>query len=393
MKTSLFAIVGLVLGIGAGVSNALVEFSGSGADAQGVRPHTETTKGGQAGKTVAAQLEIVDGPEFDFGTMDQGETLTHAFVFKNTGDGPMTLRAGETTCGKCTVSSIEHGEVAPGEEVDVTLEWVARNYDAEFRQSATIYTNDPSQETVTLSVHGRVIHGVRVIPYDIAFSDIPVGQSRTAEAFLFGYREPEFQVTGHRWKDPDTAEFFAVEFSQLTAEEVAQERDAVAGVRAAVTLKGGLPIGLLRQDLLVETNLANHEPFEIPIRSKIVSSVTIVGTGFNEEINMLKMGNIKQSAGSSSALRIVIKGEHAADTSVTVGEIDPEGILQVELGDVRKFNEGAVLMYPFKVVIPPDTRPVNYIASKQNPAAKITFNTTHPEAPELTFRVSFSVIP
>ena len=390
MKTSLFVIIGLVVGISAGVSNALFQFSEGTGDQPIQNPFTDVFEEGGTGSKGQARLQIEGGPEFDFGTMDRGETLSHSFVFKNVGDVPLMVHAGDTTC-KCTVSSIADGEVVPGDSVDVTLEWVAKNFDTEFRQSATIYTNDPNQNSVTLSVHGRVIHGVRIVPYDLVFGATRVGESHTAEFLLLSYRETEFQVTGHQWSDSSKAEFFDVQFSQLTEEEVAQEQDALAGVRATVLLKSGLPIGAIRQTLSVNTNLVDREPFEIPIGGEVVGSVTIAGAGFNKEANLLRMGSIRKSSGGSVTLRIVITGEHAGDTRISIGAVDPDDILEVEVGDAKQFNERAKL-YPLTVSVKANSQLVNHIASKQNRPASITINTTHPEAPKLTFRVSFAVI-
>ncbi|GAK52503.1 hypothetical protein U14_03754 [Candidatus Moduliflexus flocculans] len=39
----------------------------------------------------APQLEVVGGTTFDFGDVQPNQTLTHEFVFKNTGDSVLTI--------------------------------------------------------------------------------------------------------------------------------------------------------------------------------------------------------------------------------------------------------------------------------------------------------------
>ena len=61
----------------------------------------------------AAEPDVPVGPvttvefeetEFDFGTVMEGEKVTHVYKFKNTGDEPLIISNAKATCG-CTVPS------------------------------------------------------------------------------------------------------------------------------------------------------------------------------------------------------------------------------------------------------------------------------------------------
>ena len=67
--------------------------------------------------------------------------------------GDLLLKKGETTC-KCTISKVGDGEIPPGGEAHVELIWKAVAVNAEFRQTATITTNDPKLRSLELDMVG-----------------------------------------------------------------------------------------------------------------------------------------------------------------------------------------------------------------------------------------------
>lgn len=51
--------------------------------------------------------------EFDFGTANEGDVITHAFVFTNTGNVPLLIQNARSTCG-CTIPEWPQEPIAPG---------------------------------------------------------------------------------------------------------------------------------------------------------------------------------------------------------------------------------------------------------------------------------------
>jgi hypothetical protein len=51
---------------------------------------------------------------FDFGTITQGEKVTHDFKFKNVGEKNLVIASANADCG-CTVAEVPKQEIAPGE--------------------------------------------------------------------------------------------------------------------------------------------------------------------------------------------------------------------------------------------------------------------------------------
>ncbi len=65
---------------------------------------------------------VFDSRQYDFGTIQQGESVTHVFKFKNNGDKPVIIENAQASCG-CTVPEKPEGPVGPGEtgEIKVTF--------------------------------------------------------------------------------------------------------------------------------------------------------------------------------------------------------------------------------------------------------------------------------
>ena len=95
-------------------------------------------------------------PEFDWGSVVQGELLHHTFVLRNEGTAPLKVLKVTSNCG-CTSTHFSD-EIAPGEEGSVTLEIDTSDLFGEMiRKNATIFTNDPAAAQLTTWLKGAVV--------------------------------------------------------------------------------------------------------------------------------------------------------------------------------------------------------------------------------------------
>ena len=81
-----------------------------------------------------------DVDSHNFGTIAQGEKVSHTFKFRNIGDGNLIINDVTTSCG-CTASKYSVEPVAPGESG--TIEVIFDSYGREGKQlkSANVWTN------------------------------------------------------------------------------------------------------------------------------------------------------------------------------------------------------------------------------------------------------------
>jgi len=96
-------------------------------------------------------------PKFDFGTLHEGDVVTHVYKFKNTGDAPLIISRIKASCG-CTVPSNWKKEpIMPGENSEFTVRFNTRNKIHKQHKTVTIYCNTKNKTE-------RVYFTANVIP-------------------------------------------------------------------------------------------------------------------------------------------------------------------------------------------------------------------------------------
>ncbi len=92
---------------------------------------------------------------FDFGEMNQKESVSTDFVIKNTGDAPLLIRSAKGSCG-CTVPEWPKEPVAVGEEAVIKVTFNSGNKKGKQNKTVTLVTNAiPS--TKVLTIKGTVL--------------------------------------------------------------------------------------------------------------------------------------------------------------------------------------------------------------------------------------------
>jgi hypothetical protein len=336
----------------------------------------------------APRAEVVE-PHFNFGRMERGREKSHDFLIRNTGDAPLTLRVGQTSC-KCTLSKVESGAIAPGESTTVRLEWSAKSDQGPFRQTATIHTNDPRQREVELTIDGEIVDASGVQPPDFGFDKVAVGESRTAEVYVMAMLQDELTISSAELSDPDTRDKFEVKIEPVETDEL-PVKTARDGARITLTVKPGLPIGRFNQYLTLTTNLKEGEKLHVPVTGRVVGDISVHGTRGNwlEEQGVLSFGAVEGASGEKARLNLVVRGEDAEGVKFEVGSIDPPE-LKVTFGEPTRLS-ATLVRIPMHVEIPPGTRPMVRLGTSQGEEGKIVLKTTHPNMKELSLGVRFAV--
>lgn len=389
MKVSIVLIAALAIGIIAGVGSTAIQMSM--ADPQfDTTSSTAKTPDNAAlirGLTPghAPRVKVMNGVEHAFEMMEVGTTGRHDFVLENVGTLPLKVEKGSTSC-QCTISEVADGAVDPGEQVIVTVEWKAEE-EGDFRQVADLRTNDPLSPVLHLVVEGYVTQSTRVIPEDVALGRISSSVPTTAQFSVFSLRE-DFQIEDYEFLDSSTADYFELDIQRFSPEEAKMPTDLVkAALMVHVRIKPGLPLGPINQTIRLTTNLEDVTELEVPVSGLVISDVSILGgRSFNDYNNELNLGLIRSSTGGSAQLHVLVKGPERHEVQLQVTEIDPAGVLEAELGEAK--DNGAVLVYPLTIRVPPGAAPISRLGSE---AGRVTIETTHQSARKIDLRVKFSV--
>ncbi|PHI21873.1 hypothetical protein CEQ90_00880 [Lewinellaceae bacterium SD302] len=88
---------------------------------------------------------------FDFGTVTEGEVVSHTFSFTNTGSEPLIISDAKGSCG-CTVPSKPTAPIAPGEAGEITVNFNSKNKSGARNQKVTVTANtNPAQTFIYLT--------------------------------------------------------------------------------------------------------------------------------------------------------------------------------------------------------------------------------------------------
>ncbi len=113
----------------------------------------------------AAAAAVPSGPtttiqfmeeEFNFGTINQGDVVSHTFKFKNTGSEPLVITDAKASCG-CTVPKKPNDPVAPGETGELVVEFNSAGKSGAQTKQVTVTANtNPPQSFI------RIVSDVKV---------------------------------------------------------------------------------------------------------------------------------------------------------------------------------------------------------------------------------------
>lgn len=91
-----------------------------------------------------------EADEFDFGMITQGEKVSHAFIFKNTGKTNLIISGASGSCG-CTVPEWSKEPIEPGKEGKINVVFNSEGKRGKQEKTVTIVTNcEPATRVVRI---------------------------------------------------------------------------------------------------------------------------------------------------------------------------------------------------------------------------------------------------
>ncbi|MFK8009367.1 MAG: DUF1573 domain-containing protein [Saprospiraceae bacterium] len=170
IQIGLLALVAILLGLN--LTGALDGLFGGSSDEAAVRAdaaekisRTATAPAPTAnpGAATTPAVEVPTGPtttiefeekEFDFGTIDEGEKVSHTYKFTNTGSEPLIIKDAKGSCG-CTVPSWPKDPVLPGATGEMLVEFNSKGKAGSQNKRVTITANTNPGQTF-INIKGEV---------------------------------------------------------------------------------------------------------------------------------------------------------------------------------------------------------------------------------------------
>jgi hypothetical protein len=402
-KSLPFYLAALLVGIAGGVAVGYWEarpWSGRTDIAVSERTHVHadgTVHTGDHAEEGDDARAVAPETTFKFGNMESGATQRHTFPIKNEGAVPLTVKFVSHTC-KCTEvrlggELVEPGAgitVPPGGDDAIMLEWAAKQPPGPFRHGATFTTNDPQLGRLEIIVEGEIVASTTLEPPMLAFGALHTGQPGKAEMTVMAFLDPTVEITEHEVLGEQIVDRMQVEIVTVAAGELPNPQ-AKAGVKVVATFDPGGTVGSFAGALRLKTTLKNAESFEVPVTGEVKGDISIYGPGGALTSGLVRIAPTKSAEGRETRLNVNIRGEHAAETRLSVERVEPSE-LQVTLGEPEKVRDGLVRV-PLMVAIPAGTRPMAMVGEDQGGVGEIVLASTHPDTKQVRLQVHFTVLP
>jgi hypothetical protein len=334
---------------------------------------------------------VVDSADHNFGVKQRGTSGEHTFVIQNEGEAPLELvtRPQDSTC-QCTVGKLgDDGRavVAPGESIDILLNWEMKSVSAEFRHSATIHTNDPENQSIRLTIEGKVEEILNLNPeYQWDFGEMAEGKPGEISGTLHSGILDDFEI-------------LAVESanSALTGEAVRiedPEELEMLGAKSAYSitarLDADIPVGRFRDQFVIRTNHGEVSDIKVEVAATRLGPFQILpslGVEWYQEYMLLRLGTFSAVEGKTVTLPMFIR-DADVDLEISSIESDPT-FLNLTIEPDTKFTGKRGKRYHLTFEIPPGSPT---ISRTQKNAGKITVGTNIPGAETMVIRVDFIAI-
>ena len=200
---------------------------------------------------------------FKFGTVYEGEEITHTFKFKNVGNATLKVTNVRVPCG-CGALKISSKKIPPGGTGELTFTFETRGYQGSQNKSIYIYTNDPREHRTRLQLRGEVKVEVEVKPRSLSFGKVPKQESATREIRIMQRGEKEL-VLGE----------ITTDIGYLDIDCIEKREEGKKAYLLRVTLKDDAPTGRIKGVIQAATNLKRHKIIRVPVSGRVLGDIQL----------------------------------------------------------------------------------------------------------------------
>ena len=181
-------------------------------------------------------LALAEVGFYNFGKALGGEEVRHTFKLKNIGQKPLKITKVDESCA-CTATLISKDEIPPGAFgiIEAVLKVPSENRQVE--ESINVYTNDPTQNRVTLILKGTAYVPITTFPPRLLIGSVQPKASVTKSLTI--HRKGNTQILGVR-----------TDSNHLRTTVISAKADPI--MRIEVALLESAPVGQFVQNVLVD---------------------------------------------------------------------------------------------------------------------------------------------
>lgn len=198
---------------------------------------------------------VVEPAELDFGRIAVGGQRDRQVVIANTGEGPLEISQGSTTC-EATLSDQPGETLPPGDRRIFVVRWNPSSATEGDDQFLEIRTNDPVQPKIKLTLKGRAAIPLAIVPNSVWELPSVTGQARVERTGWLTSNLVSALEVGDMDYDRELLEIT----SRAANPQRLVELEALSGVELVVSLKPSRVYGVFRVPVRVRVRVpANAE--------------------------------------------------------------------------------------------------------------------------------------
>lgn len=334
---------------------------------------------------------FVDETEHNFGILNRQQEGRHDFIVENQGTGDLVLQVNGTSC-TCTGVDVNPKTVKPGGKSTITVHWNAENSQTTFTQSASLFTNDPSNPELVFRVSGLYTSPVVTTPGSLNFSALSFGREGNSSFRLFGLEQKPLEIQSI---ESSNDEFIETNIEPSEIDESEKEhsvyKNATNAIKVNVKIKPGLPPGAFQERLLIRTNYESEPIVEYFLKGIVrAGNVTIAGKDYIRDTGALNIGKTIIGKPLSSNFIVTFLGRVPENADLKIVKREPD-FLEV---DVQKIGGGSEesTSTVFRVSVKmPATKAGYWYGPEQKNMGLLEFETGVPQTPMLRFPIQFMV--
>jgi hypothetical protein len=156
---------------------------------------------------------------FDFGTVQQGAHLEHAFDVTNSGNAVLRFTQAELSMPGMQ-ARFAPAAIAPGAKGVVTIDWVTDQVAGKVEGVARIRTSDPQQSPVAVMLSGSVTPAVAIEPIPAVFLSTFAGEPAVRVLTVRNNTDQALAVSGAESGSHTTASIRSIEAGKVFAVDV-----------------------------------------------------------------------------------------------------------------------------------------------------------------------------
>jgi hypothetical protein len=131
---------------------------------------------------------------YDFGTVKQGQKVSHCFVVRNEGKGP--LRTAGMQLPTPEIVARAPSSVAPGQEGKVCVDLDTSSMSRAVHTWVIIFSNDPTVPKFPLYLNGVVNAPIDLLPYSTVFASLFKGESAQRGVIVMNNQKTPLKILG-----------------------------------------------------------------------------------------------------------------------------------------------------------------------------------------------------